>query len=90
MGLACSITVALLRICSFLVNCRILSVIFIYIIVILQVQEITRFRKRRALGLLSSVAKIVGNNYCTETSVQPATIEVREYSIRVCSFREPE
>ena len=54
MGLACSITVALLRICSFLVNCRILSVIFIYIIVILQVQDITRFRKPRALGLWRS------------------------------------
>ena len=32
----------------------------------------------------------VGNNYCTDTSVQPATVEVREWSIRVCSFREPE
>ena len=43
------------------------------------------------VGVLPSfVAKIVGNNYCTETSVQPATVEVREYSIRVCSFREPE
>ena len=31
----------------------------------------------------SFVAKIVGNNYCTETSVQPATVEVREYSTRV-------
>ena len=40
--------------------------------------------------LPSSVAKIVGKNYCTETSVQPATVEVRENSIRVCSFREPE
>ena len=39
--------------------------------------------------LLSFVAKI-GNNYCTDTSVQPATVEVREWSIRVCSFREPE
>ena len=37
--------------------------------------------------LLSSVAKI---DYCTDTSVQPAIIEVREGSIRVCSFREPE
>ena len=36
------------------------------------------------------VVKIVGNNYCTETSVQPATAEVRECSIRVYSFREPE
>ena len=36
------------------------------------------------------VAKIVGNNYSTDTSVQPATVEVRECSIRVCSFREPE
>ena len=35
------------------------------------------------VGVLPSfVAKIVGNNYCTETSVQPATVEVREYSIR--------
>ena len=44
------------------------------------------------VGILPSfVAKIVGNNYSrTETSVQPATVEVREYSIRVCSFREPE
>ena len=33
------------------------------------------------VGVLPSfVAKIVGNNYCTETSVQPATVEVREYS----------
>ena len=31
------------------------------------------------VGVLPSfVAKIVGNNYCTETSVQPATVEVRE------------
>ena len=43
------------------------------------------------VGVLPSfVAKIVGNNYCTETSVQPVTIEVWEYSICVCSFREPE
>ena len=43
------------------------------------------------VGVLPSfVAKIVGNGYCTETSVQPATVEVQEYSIRVCSFREPE
>ena len=43
------------------------------------------------VGVLPSfVAKIVGNSYCTETSVQPATVELREYSIRVCSFREPE
>ena len=43
------------------------------------------------VGVLPSfVAKIVGNGYCTETSVQPATVEVREYCIRVCSFREPE
>ena len=42
--------------------------------------------------LLSFVAKIVGKDYCTDTSVQPATVEVRELSIhvRVCSFREPE
>ena len=40
--------------------------------------------------LLLFVAKIVGNNYLTDTSAQPATIEVRECSIRVCSFREPE
>ena len=40
--------------------------------------------------LLSLVAKIVGNNYCTDTLVQPAIVEVREGSIRVCSFREPE
>ena len=38
----------------------------------------------------SFVAKIVGNNYCTDTSVQPATVEVQQWSIRVCSFREPE
>ena len=42
------------------------------------------------LPSLNFVAKIVGNSYCTETSVQPATVEVREYCIRVCSFREPE
>ena len=43
------------------------------------------------VGVLPSfVAKIVGNNYRTETSVQPVTVEVREFSIRVCSFREPE
>ena len=43
------------------------------------------------VGVLPSfVAKIVGNSYCTETSIQPATGEVREWSIRVCSFREPE
>ena len=31
------------------------------------------------VGVLPSlVAKIVGNNYCTDTSVQPAIIEVRE------------
>ena len=36
------------------------------------------------VGVLPSfVAKIIGNNYCTETSVQPATVEVLEYSIRV-------
>ena len=40
--------------------------------------------------LPSFVVKIIGNNYCTETSVQPATVEVQECSIRVCSFREPE
>ena len=43
------------------------------------------------VGVLQSfVAKIVGNGYCTETSVQLTTVEVREYSIRLCSFREPE
>ena len=43
------------------------------------------------VGVLPSfVAKIVGNNYGTDTSVQPAIIEVWECSIRVCSFREPE
>ena len=43
------------------------------------------------VGVLPSfVAKIVGNNYCTYTSVQPATVEVQEWSTRVCSFREPE
>ena len=41
-------------------------------------------------ALLSFVAKIVGNNYCTNTSVQPAIVKVREGSICVCSFREPE
>ena len=42
------------------------------------------------VGVLPSfVAKIVGNNYYTDTSVQPATIEVWECSIRVCSFKEP-
>ena len=40
------------------------------------------------VGVLPSF--VAGNNYCTETSVQPVTVEVREYSIRVCSFREPE
>ena len=40
------------------------------------------------VGVLPSfVAKIVGNNYCTDTSVQP---EVRECSIRVYIYREPE
>ena len=40
------------------------------------------------VGVLPSfVAKIVGNNYCTDTS---ATVELRECSIHVCSFREPE
>ena len=38
----------------------------------------------------SFAAKIVGNDYCSDTSVQPATIELREWSICVCSFREPE
>ena len=43
------------------------------------------------VGVLPSfVAKIIGNNYCTDTSVQPANVEVWEYCIRVCSFREPE
>ena len=43
------------------------------------------------VGVLPSfVAKIVGNGYCTDTSVQPATVEMQEWSIRVCSFREPE
>ena len=43
------------------------------------------------VGVLPSiVAKIVGNNYCTDTSVQPATVVVREWSICVCSFGEPE
>ena len=38
------------------------------------------------VGVLPSfVAKIVGNNYCTD-----AIVEVWECSIRVCSFREPE
>ena len=40
--------------------------------------------------LPSFVAKIVGNSYGTDTSVQPTIVEVRECSIRVCSFREPE
>ena len=35
-------------------------------------------------GLPSFVAKIIGNNYCTDASVQPATVEVREWSIRTC------
>ena len=40
------------------------------------------------VGVLPSfVAKIVGNSYCTETSVH---LPLREYSICVCSFREPE
>ena len=39
------------------------------------------------VGVLRSfVTKIVGNNYGTDTSVQPAIVEVRECSIRVCSF----
>ena len=43
------------------------------------------------VGVLPSfVAKIVGNNYCIDTSVEPATVEMQECSIRVCSFREPE
>ena len=43
------------------------------------------------VGVLPSfVAKIIGNNYCTDTAVQPAIVEVRECSIHVCSFREPE
>ena len=40
--------------------------------------------------LPSFVADFVENNYCTDTSVQPAIIDVRECSIGVCSFREPE
>ena len=40
--------------------------------------------------LLSFFAKIVGNNYGTDTSVQPAMVEVWECSIRVCSFRQRE
>ena len=40
--------------------------------------------------LPSFVVKLVGNNYGTDTSVQPATVEVRECSIYVCSFRELE
>ena len=40
--------------------------------------------------LPSLVAKIIGNDYCTDASVQPATVEVREWSVRVCSFRKPE
>ena len=42
------------------------------------------------VGVLGGVAKIVGNSYGTDTSVQPAIIEVRECSICMCSFREPE
>ena len=42
------------------------------------------------VGVLPSfVAKIIGNSYGTDNSVQPAIVEVRECSIRVCSFREP-
>ena len=40
--------------------------------------------------LPSFVSKIIGNNYCTDISVQPAIVEVRECCICVCSFREPE
>ena len=33
------------------------------------------------VGVLQSfVAKILGNTHCTDTSVQPATVEVRECS----------
>ena len=36
------------------------------------------------VGVLPSfVAKIVGNNYCTKTRVQPATVEVRS-TVYVC------
>ena len=42
------------------------------------------------VGVLPSfVAKIVGNNCGTDTSVQPAIVKVWECSICVCSFREP-
>ena len=41
------------------------------------------------VGVLPSfVAKIIGKNYCTDTLLQPAIIEVRECSICVCGFRE--
>ena len=43
------------------------------------------------VGVLPSfVAKIVGNNYGTDTSVQPTIVQIREGSICMCSFREPE
>ena len=36
------------------------------------------------VGVLPTfVAKLVGNNYCTDTSVQPAIVEVRECSIHM-------
>ena len=43
------------------------------------------------VGVLPSFdAKIVGKNYCTDILVQPAIVEVRECSICVCGFSEPE
>ena len=46
---------------------------------------------RPKVGVLPSfVAKIVRHDYCTDTSVQSATVEVPDGSIRVRSFREPE
>ena len=42
------------------------------------------------VGVLPSfVEKILGNNYCTDSSVQPTIVEIQEGSIRACSFREP-
>ena len=41
------------------------------------------------VGVLPSfVAKIVGNNYCTETSVQPATVEVWDVCVVLGSQSE--
>ena len=37
------------------------------------------------VGVLPSfVEKFLGNNYCTDSSVQPTIVEIQEGSIRTC------